>query len=203
LSAVLGGTQSLHTNAFDEALALPTNQSAKLALRTQQVIAYESGIRNFIDPFAGSEVVENLTTQLEEEAMNIIEEIDEMGGSITAIETGWIQSEITKSAYEYQKSVENKKIKIVGVNKLTDENENETNQNTQQINESLIKNQIDRVKHIKVERDNSSVKSKLDRLLKVAKSDDNVMPAIVEAVRAECTLGEIADVFRTCFGEFK
>ena len=203
LSAVLGGTQSLHTNAFDEALALPTNQSAKLALRTQQVIAYESGIRNFIDPFAGSEVVENLTTQLEEEAMNIIEEIDEMGGSITAIETGWIQSEITKSAYEYQKSVENKKIKIVGVNKLTDENENETNQNTQQINESLIKNQIDRVKHIKVERDNSSVKSKLDRLLKVAKSDENVMPAIVEAVRAECTLGEIADVFRTCFGEFK
>ncbi|MBT5440822.1 MAG: methylmalonyl-CoA mutase, partial [Candidatus Marinimicrobia bacterium] len=138
-----------------------------------------------------------------EEAMNIIEEIDEMGGSITAIETGWIQSEITKSAYEYQKSVENKKIKIVGVNKLTDENENETNQNTQQINESLIKNQIDRVKHIKVERDNSSVKLKLDRLLKVAKSDDNVMPAIVEAVRAECTLGEIADVFRTCFGEFK
>jgi|TARA_B110000914_G_scaffold175678_1_gene156979 methylmalonyl-CoA mutase N-terminal domain/subunit len=203
LSAVLGGTQSLHTNAFDEALALPTNQSAKLALRTQQVIAYESGIRNYVDPLAGSEVIEKLTSQLEEEAMSTIKEIDGMGGSIKAIETGWIQSEIAKSAYEYQKSVENKEIKIVGVNELVDEDENQINQTTQQINESLIQNQIDRVKLIKLERDNSSAKSKLNNLLKVAKSDDNVMPAIIKAIRAECTLGEIADVFRTCFGEFQ
>ena len=129
LSAVLGGTQSLHTNAFDEALALPTEQSAKLALRTQQIIAYESGIRNFVDPFAGSEVVEKLTSQLEEEAISIIEQIDEMGGSIAAIEAGWIQNEIAKSAYEYQQSVENEKISIIGVNKLTDDEENEENQN--------------------------------------------------------------------------
>ena len=167
LSAVLGGTQSLHTNAFDEALALPTNQSAKLALRTQQVIAYESGIKNFVDPFAGSEVIEKLTSELEEEAISIIEEIDKMGGSIAAIEAGWIQSEIAKSAYEYQKSVENKEIKIVGVNELTDDEESQANQNTQQINKTLIDNQIDRVKVIKLERDNSSVKSKLDNLLKV------------------------------------
>ena len=128
LSAVLGGTQSLHTNAFDEALALPTNQSAKLALRTQQVIAYESGIKNFVDPFAGSEVIEKLTSELEEEAISIIEEIDKMGGSIAAIEAGWIQSEIAKSAYEYQQSVENKQIKIVGVNELTDDEESQTSQ---------------------------------------------------------------------------
>ena len=203
LSAVLGGTQSLHTNAFDEALALPTNQSAKLALRTQQVIAYESGIINFVDPFAGSEVIEKLTSELEEEAISIIEEIDKMGGSIAAIEAGWIQSEIAKSAYEYQQSVENKQIKIVGVNKLTDDEESQTNQNTQQINKTLIDNQIDRVKVIKLERDNSSVKSKLDNLLKVAQSDDNIMPAIIDAVQSECTLGEIADVFRTCYGEFQ
>ena len=203
LSAVLGGTQSLHTNAFDEALALPTNQSAKLALRTQQVIAYESGIKNFVDPFAGSEVIEKLTSELEEEAISIIEEIDKMGGSIAAIEAGWIQSEIAKSAYEYQQSVENKQIKIVGVNEFTDDEESQTNQNTQQINKTLIDNQIDRVKLIKLERDNSSVKSKLDNLLKVAQSDDNIMPAIIDAVQSECTLGEIADVFRTCFGEFQ
>ena len=182
---------------------MPTNQSAKLALRTQQVIAYESGIRNYVDPLAGSEVIEKLTSQLEEEAMSTIKEIDGMGGSIKAIETGWIQSEIAKSAYEYQKSVENKEIKIVGVNELVDEDENQINQTTQQINESLIQNQIDRVKLIKLERDNSSAKSKLNNLLKVAKSDDNVMPAIIKAIRAECTLGEIADVFRTCFGEFQ
>ena len=125
-----------------------------------------------------------------------------MGGSIAAIEAGWIQSEIAKSAYEYQQSVENKQIKNVGVNKLTDDEESQTNQNTQQINKTLIDNQIDRVKLIKLERDNSSVKSKLDNLLKVAQSDDNIMPAIIDAVRSECTLGEIADVFRTCFGEF-
>ncbi|MDB9722902.1 methylmalonyl-CoA mutase family protein [Candidatus Marinimicrobia bacterium] len=202
LSAVLGGTQSLHTNAFDEALALPTKQSAKLALRTQQVIAYESGIINFVDPFAGSEVVEKLTSQLEEEAISIIEEIDEMGGSIAAIEAGWIQNEIAKSAYEYQQSVENEKINIIGVNKLTDDEENQTNQNTQEINKTLIKNQIDKVKLIKLKRDNGSAKTKLDYLLKVAQSNENVMPAIIDALRAECTLGEIADVFRTSFGEF-
>ena len=202
LSAVLGGTQSLHTNAFDEALALPTEQSAKLALRTQQVIAYESGIRNFVDPFAGSEVVEKLTSQLEEEAISIIEQIDEMGGSIAAIEAGWIQNEIAKSAYEYQQSVENEKISIIGVNKLTDDEENEENQNTQEINKTLIENQIDKVKLIKLKRDNGSAKTKLDHLLKVAQSNENVMPAIIDALRAECTLGEIADVFRTSFGEF-
>ncbi|MGY8751438.1 MAG: acyl-CoA mutase large subunit family protein [Fidelibacterota bacterium] len=202
LSAVLGGTQSLHTNAFDEALALPTEQSAKLALRTQQIIAYESGIRNFVDPFAGSEVVEKLTSQLEEEAISIIEQIDEMGGSIAAIEAGWIQNEIAKSAYEYQQSVENEKISIIGVNKLTDDQENEENQNTQEINKTLIENQIDKVKLIKLKRDNGSAKTKLDHLLKVAQSNENVMPAIIDALRAECTLGEIADVFRTSFGEF-
>ncbi|MEA1882274.1 MAG: methylmalonyl-CoA mutase family protein [Candidatus Marinimicrobia bacterium] len=201
LSAVLGGTQSLHTNAFDEALALPTDRSAKLALRTQQVIAHESGVTNFIDPLGGSEVIEKLTSDLEEEAMSIIEEVDGMGGAISAIEAGWIQNEIAKSAYEFQKSVDSKDQKIVGVNTFAEDDESETI--LQDINQSSLHKQIERVKSLKAERNNEGVKTKLTELKTIAEGGKNLMPAIIECIRAECTLGEVADALRSVFGEFK
>lgn len=199
LSAVLGGTQSLHTNAFDEALALPTDHSAKLALRTQQVIAHESGVTNFVDPLGGSDVIEKLTTELEDEARTIIEEMDQMGGAISAIESGWVQNEIAKSAYTYQQSVDSKDQKIVGVNSFKDDGEVEAD--LQQINSDAVKNQVDGVIALKQERDNGAVQSKLDALKSAAKSDENIMPAIIDCIRAECTLGEVADGLRSCFGE--
>lgn len=199
LSAVLGGTQSLHTNAFDEALALPTDHSAKLALRTQQVIAHESGVTNFVDPLGGSEVIEQLTSKLEEEARTIIEEMDNMGGAISAIENGWVQNEIAKSAYEYQQSVDNKDQKIVGVNSFEEDGEPEAN--LQEINSESVKAQVDGVIAFKQERDNGAVHSKLDALKSVAQSNENLMPAIIDCIRTECTLGEVADTLRACFGE--
>jgi len=200
LSAVLGGTQSLHTNAFDEALALPTDHSAKLALRTQQIIAHESGVTQFTDPMGGSEVIEKLTSDLEDEAMSIIEKIDTMGGAISAIETGWVQNEIAKSAYAYQKSIDSEKTKIVGVNAYVDDGEPEPV--LQEIDQASVRKQIEGVKAVKKNRDNHTVKTKLLQLETHAKSENNLMPAIIDCVRAECTLGEIADVFRKQFGEF-
>ena len=201
LSAVLGGTQSLHTNAFDEALALPTDHSAKLALRTQQIIAHESGVTQFTDPMGGSEVIEKLTSDLEDEAMSIIEKIDAMGGTISAIETGWVQNEIAKSAYAYQKSIDREKTKIVGVNAYVDDGEPEPV--LQEIDQASVRNQIEGVKAVKKNRDNHTVNTKLSQLETHAKSENNLMPAIIDCVRAECTLGEIADVFRKQFGEFR
>jgi methylmalonyl-CoA mutase N-terminal domain/subunit len=200
LSAVLGGTQSLHTNSYDEALALPTDQSAKLALRTQQVIAHESGVTNFVDPLGGSEMIEKLTSELEEEAVGIIEEIDNMGGAISAIEAGWVQNEIGKSAYEYQKSVDSKSRKIVGVNSFKEEGDFDAD--LQEINLSSVKNQIDGVLKLKKNRDNGEAQTKLSALQSAAKSDNNLMPTIIECIRAECTLGEVADTLRSQFGEF-
>ena len=200
LSAVLGGTQSLHTNAFDEALALPTDHSVKLALRTQQVIAHESGVTNFVDPFGGSDVIEKLTSKLEDEARTIIEEMDRMGGAISAIESGWVQNEIGKSAYTYQQSVDSKNQKIVGVNSFEDDDEAEAD--LQQINPDSVKNQVDRVIALKEERDNGAVQSKLNALKSAVKSDENIIPAIIDCIRSECTLGEVADGLRSCFGEY-
>ena len=200
LSAVLGGTQSLHTNAFDEALALPTDHSAKLALRTQQIIAHESGVTQFVDPMGGSEVIEQLTSDLENEAMSIIEEIDAMGGTISAIETGWVQNEIAKSAYAHQKSIDSEKRKIVGVNAYVEDDEPEPI--LQEIDPLSVRKQIEGVKAVKNDRDNDTVNTKLSQLETHAKSQKNLMPAIIDCVRAECTLGEIADVLRKQFGEF-
>jgi len=200
LSAVLGGTQSLHTNAFDEALALPTDHSAKLALRTQQIIAHESGVTQFVDPMGGSEVIEQLTSDLENEAMSIIEEIDAMGGTISAIETGWVQNEIAKSAYAHQKSIDSEKRKIVGVNAYVEDDEPEPI--LQEIDPVSVRKQIEGVKAVKNDRDNDTVNTKLSQLETHAKSQKNLMPAIIDCVRAKCTLGEIADVLRKQFGEF-
>ncbi len=200
LSAVLGGTQSLHTNAFDEALALPTDNSAKLALRTQQIIAHESGVINYTDPLAGSEVIEKLTNELEENAQSIINEIDSMGGAIQAIDQGWIQNQISKSSYDYQQLIDNKEQKIVGVNTFVEDEE--PIKELQTIDHNLVDKQIKQVHQLKSKRDNNAVQSKLSELKSVANSEDNLMPSIIEAVRNKCTLGEIADALRECFGEF-
>ena len=200
LSAVLGGTQSLHTNAFDEALALPTDNSAKLALRTQQIIAHESGVTNFTDPLGGSEVVEKLTDKLENDAQLIIEEIDSLGGAIQAIDQGWIQNEISKSAFDYQQSIDNQKQKIVGVNSFVEEED--SMEELQNIDQNLVTEQIKQVNLLKKTRDNNAVQLKLDQLKSIADSKENLMPAIIEACRNKCTLGEISDALRECFGEF-
>ena len=200
LSAVLGGTQSLHTNSRDEALALPSEGAAQLALRTQQIIALESGITSHPDPFGGSYVIEELTEGFFEDAMNIIEHIDELGGAIAAIDSGFIENEITRSAYEYQKGIENKEKYIVGVN--IHENEEDLEQDLLGIDPEQVNSQIDNLKASKSSRDNGMVQDSLNSLQDVAKGTENVMPNIIDCVKNRCTLGEISDVLRLVFGEY-
>lgn len=201
LAAVLGGTQSLHTNSKDEALALPTESSARVALRTQQIIAYESGVINTIDPLAGSYFVEALTDEIEKEAMNYIQKIDELGGSPNAIEIGYIQKEIQQSAYQYQKDIENGKRIIVGVNKFIIEEEEMPE--ILKINPEVEKAQIEFVKKVKSERNNELVKEKLKELKKAAQGDENLMPYIIDAVRVYASIGEICNTLRDVFGEYR
>ena len=200
LSAVLGGTQSLHTNSKDEALALPSEDTAELALRTQQIIALESGITSYPDPFGGSYVIEELTENFYTEAMLIINEIDDMGGSIAAIENGYIENEITRSAYEYQRQVEEKERLVVGVNIL--EKEDFPEQHIQNIDSKKVDIHIKRLKDLKKKRNNLEVQSSLDTLKRAAKTDENVMPQIITCVRSKCTLGEISDALRKVYGEY-
>ena len=200
LSAVLGGTQSLHTNSRDEALALPSEDAAELALRTQQIIALESGITSYPDPFGGSYVIEELTENFYKEAMLIIDEIDEIGGSIAAIENGYVESEIIRSAYEYQRKVEEKENFVVGVN--IHEKEDLSEQHIQNIDLKKIDMHINRLKDLKRKRNNLEVQSSLGILKTVAKTDENVMPQIINCARSRCTLGEISDVFRKVYGEY-
>jgi len=200
MSAVLGGTQSLHTNSRDEALALPTDDAAKLALRTQQVIAHESGVTQHPDPFGGSYVVEELTDQYVNSALTIIEEIDSMGGAVSAIENGWIQNEISKSAYEYQKGVDSKKQIIVGVNQYTDEEATEPD--LLEIDAEKVAKQVKSIQALKSSRNNDQVQQQLDQLKSKASSSENVMPSIIDCVKNDCTLGEISDTLRSVFGEY-
>ena len=200
LSAVLGGTQSLHTNSRDEALALPSEGAAQLALRTQQIIALESGITSHPDPFGGSYVIEELTEGFYEDVMHIIEHIDELGGAIAAIDSGFIENEITRSAYEYQKGIENKEKYIVGVN--IHENEEDLEQDLLGIDPEQVNSQIDNLKASKSSRDNGMVQDSLNSLQDVAKGTENVMPNIIDCVKNRCTLGEISDVLRLVFGEY-
>lgn len=201
LAAVLGGTQSLHTNSKDEALALPTETSARVALRTQQIIAYESGVINTIDPLAGSYFVETLTNEIEQEAMEYIKKIDELGGSPTAIEIGYIQKEIQRSAYTYQKDIESGKRIIVGVNKFTIDEEDTPE--ILKINPDIEKAQIEFVKKIKSERNNQLVSEKLTQLKSAAQGEENLMPYIIEAVRVYASIGEICNTLREVFGEYR
>jgi methylmalonyl-CoA mutase N-terminal domain/subunit len=200
MAAVLGGTQSLHTNGYDEALSLPTEAAAKIALRTQQVIAFESGVTDTADPLAGSFFVETLTDEMELSAQLYIDKIDAMGGSVNAIENGYIQQEISDAAYKYQLEVEDAGRIIVGVNKFTQKEEVITD--TLKIDESIRTIQIEKLKRLKAERNSVEVASALDNLKKAAESTDNLMPFIVLAVEAYATLGEVADVLRSVFGEY-
>lgn len=200
MAAVLGGTQSLHTNGYDEALSLPTEAAAKIALRTQQVIAFESGVTDTVDPLAGSYFVETLTDEIEAAAFTYIEKIDAMGGSVNAIENGYIQQEIANSAYLYQKEVEAAERIIVGVNKFTQEKEGITD--VLNIDESIRTIQTEKLNKLKAERNNDAVKLALTSLTAAAKSDENLMPYILTAVEEYATLGEIADCMRNVFGEY-
>ena len=200
MSAVLGGTQSLHTNSRDEALALPTDAAAKLALRTQQIIAYESGIANHSDPLGGSYLIEELTDQLEVEANAIIADIEAMGGAVEAIDKGWIQNEINRSAYEYQIKIDTNEQIIVGVNKYESDEEDETE--LLSINQEAVEVQKKRVVDFKIKRNNDHVQNRLNDLQSDAANEENIMPAIIECVKHDCTLGEIADILRAVFGEY-
>ncbi|WEK18700.1 MAG: methylmalonyl-CoA mutase family protein [Candidatus Pedobacter colombiensis] len=200
MAAVLGGTQSLHTNGYDEALSLPTEAAAKIALRTQQVIAFESGVTDTVDPLAGSYFVEALTDEIEAAAHLYIDKIDAMGGSVNAIENGYIQNEIADAAYQYQVEVEQGSRIIVGVNKFIQEKESINDVFT--IDESIRTIQTEKLNKLKAARDNKAVEKALKDLANAAKSTDNLMPFILAAVEAYATLGEVADVMRNVFGEY-
>ena len=199
LAAVLGGTQSLHTNSRDEALALPTEDSVRIALRTQQVIAYESGAADSIDPLAGSFLVESLTDQIEKAALEYIDKIDQLGGAVEAISRGFQQKEIQDSAYAYQKSIEKNELIIVGVNKFTVQEPPPTG--LLKVKEEVEISQKKSLGEMKAGRNDVAVKTALAQLETAAKGSDNLMPHILTAVKTYATLGEIADVFRNVFGK--
>jgi len=201
LAAVLGGTQSLHTNARDEALGLPTEESARLALRTQQVIAYESGVTREVDPLGGSYVIEEMTSRLEAEARAYLDRIDQMGGMLAAIEQGYIQSEIQNAAYEYQRGVERGDIIIVGVNRFRLEGEPPIP--TFKVNPELERQQVERVRQVRASRSAAAVESNLKALEAAARGSENLMPHIIRCCESFATVGEISDVLRGVFGEYR
>jgi len=201
LAAVLGGCQSLHTNSFDEALALPSEQAVQVALRTQQVIAEESGVADTVDPLGGSYYIEWLTNQLENRILDYISEIDKMGGALKAIENGYIQREIARSAYDYQKAVDSGEQVVVGVNKFV--TEEESIPETLEIGVETERKQVEGLRKLKKERNNQRVSQMLDGVRSVAKSDENIMPAMIDAVKAYATVGEISDALREAFGEYR
>lgn len=201
LAAVLGGTQSLHTNGYDEALSLPTEEAAKIALRTQQIIAFESGVTDTVDPLAGSFFIENLTDEMEKAAFEYIERIDKMGGAVEAIEKGFIQDEIANAAYEYQLRVESGEQVVVGVNRFVQEEEQTFP--TFRVDDGIRIIQVDKLKALKELRSEERVQSALIELENAANKTENTMPYIIEAVESYATLGEIASIFRKVFGEYR
>jgi methylmalonyl-CoA mutase N-terminal domain/subunit len=201
LAAVLGGTQSLHTNSRDEAYALPTEDSVRIALRTQQLIAYESGVADMIDPLGGSYAVEALTDEIEKRSKEYIEKIEAMGGAVKAIESGYIQAEIGESAYQYQKEIEAKKRVIVGLNQF--QVEEEPLRDILRIKPEVERYQKEKLARVKKERNNTKVKETLADLKRTAQGTANLVPPILEAVKAYATLGEISDTLREVFGEYR
>jgi methylmalonyl-CoA mutase, N-terminal domain len=201
IAAVLGGTQSLHTNGYDEALNLPTEEAARIALRTQQIVAFESGITDTVDPLAGSYFIETLTNEVEAAAWQLIQKIDAMGGSVSAIEEGFMQNEIAKSAYRYQRHIESGEKIIVGVNKFEVKEKNTTP--VFKIAESIQSVQVEKLKRLREKRSAQKVANCLSVINQNAVSGENLMPAVVAAVENYCTLGEIADELRKVFGEYK
>ena len=201
LAGILGGTQSLHTNSMDEAYALPSEKAVRIALRTQQILGHENGVANTIDPLAGSYFIETLTNEIEEEVLKYIEKIDKMGGVLKAIERGFIQKEISDSAYKYQKEIEGKDRIIVGLNKFAIDEDSKIE--ILRVDSEVEKNQIHILKKLKEKRNNKNIKSILNNIEITAKSDENLIPIILEAVKSNTTLGEICDVLREVFGEYK
>ncbi len=202
LAAVLGGTQSLHTNSMDEALALPTEQAVQIALRTQQIIAYESGVADTVDPLAGSYVIEHLTDEIERRACDYIERIDAMGGALAAIEAGFIQGEINDAAYAYQKAVESKEQIVVGVNQFTS-GESQNHRDILRVDPATEQGQRDKLAKLRAERDNGKVAELLGQLETAAKGSENLMPLFVTCVENDVTLGEVCKVLRGVFGEYR
>jgi methylmalonyl-CoA mutase N-terminal domain/subunit len=201
MAAVLGGAQSLHTNSRDEALALPTEESARIALRTQQIIAYESGVTNTADPVGGSEAVETLTDSIERGVTDYLRRIDEMGGTLRAIETGYIQNEIQSAAYEWQRAIERGERVVVGVNRFRQEGEHASA--TFRLDPALERAQIEKLRLVRAGRSQSSVDEKLAVLEQAARTGGNLMPLIIDAAGVYATLGEIADRLRAVFGEYR
>jgi methylmalonyl-CoA mutase N-terminal domain/subunit len=201
LAAVLGGTQSLHTNSFDEALALPTENSARIALRTQQIIAYESGVPQTIDPLGGSYYLESLTDEIEKRARQYLDKIDALGGMLKAIEQGYIQQEIQNASYEYQQRVDRLEQLVVGVNAFQVDHENPVP--LQKIDESLERKQVERLRALREKRDKGVWNSAMLGIEDAARQGDNLMPSIIKAVESNCTVGEISDAMRKIFGEYK
>jgi methylmalonyl-CoA mutase N-terminal domain/subunit len=201
MAAVLGGTQSLHTNSFDEALSLPTEQAARIALRTQQIVAFESGVPNTIDPLAGSYFIESLTDEIEKRAWEYLDKIDALGGMLKAIERGFAQPEIQNAAYEPQKSVESGQATVVGVNRFTQESRGQVP--IQHIDESLERKQVERLRALRAKRNQTEWKNSVEMIRTAARSGENLMPRIVNALEAYATVGEISDAMRTVFGEYQ
>jgi methylmalonyl-CoA mutase N-terminal domain/subunit len=201
LAAVLGGTQSLHTNSMDEALCLPTEAAVRLALRTQQILAYESGVADIIDPLGGSWAVEKLTDQIEDAARAYLEQIDRRGGMLASIEEGYPQREIQNAAYEWQKSVEANERVIVGVNKFRSKEEEPIDY--LRVDHTIRDKQIARLKQMRSERDNNHVAKTLDAIQEIASKRGYMFEAVLEAVKAEASLGEICDRMRAVFGEYR
>ena len=202
LAAVLGGTQSLHTNGKDEALSLPTEQSVRTALRTQQILAHESGAADTIDPLGGSYYVESLTDEVEAEAREILDEVDSRGGMREAIESGWVQREIQDVAYDRQEEIESGERVIVGVNEYTVE-EDAQDADIEEVPEEQERNQIERLESVRAERDDEEVEAALAALEDAARGDENLIPSLVDAVKAYATTGEICDTLRDVFGEYQ
>lgn len=201
LAAVLGGTQSLHTNSMDEALALPTETAARIALRTQQVIAYESGVADTVDPFAGSYAIEHLTDELEKRALDYIEKIDAMGGMLKAIENGYPQREIQEAAFGYQRAVEQQQEIVVGVNRFQIE---ETHQiPLQRVDAQVERDQIERLRAVREKRDAEKAEAALTKLAEAASGTENMLPRILDCVEAHVTVGEISHKLRKVWGEYR
>ena len=199
LAAVLGGTQSLHTNSMDEALTLPTEKAVQIALRTQQIIAHESGVADVIDPLAGSHYVESLTDRVEEEAFKYIEKIDAMGGALRAIELGFQQREIQENSYRIQMQVDRRQRTVVGVNEFT--TDEEARPEILRVREEVVRRQVERLQRVRAERDSGRAEQMLKRLDEAARSEANLVPVFIECVESYLTIGEICDVLRGVFGE--
>jgi len=200
LAAVLGGTQSLHTNSLDETYAIPTEEAAFIALRTQQVLAEETGVANTIDPLAGSYFVEALTNRIEEDAWEYIHKIDELGGMVKAIDRGYPQAEIAESAYIYQQQTDSGEKTLIGVNKYVTDHPPIP---IWRMDPAIEKKQLERLKTVKATRSNERVRTHLERIRRGAEGDENLMPLIIDAVREYATLQEICDVFRQVFGTYQ